>query len=77
MGHDPDGLVARGKSRALPAVGREILAAAQQVWRWFPCRAVTAVTLTATSLMAFAVDAGAQTERLSEFVRRINDDLQA
>ena len=56
MGHDSDAVVA----------SRECPAKAQTMWRRFPCRTVTgtvaATALMAASLMAFAVDAEAQTE---------------
>lgn len=52
MGHDPDAV----------AVSSETLATAQPMWRRFPCRTAAAIALTAASLIAFAVDAEAQTE---------------
>lgn len=67
MGHDPDGLV----------VTTDTLATAQQGWQQFRCRTVTVFALIAASPIAIAVEAGAQTERLTEFVRRNNDDLRA
>lgn len=62
MGHDPDGLAVRGKSRAKHQDRRGARPAAQLTRRRFRCRTVTAIALMAASLTEFAVDAEAQSE---------------
>ena len=59
MGHDPDAV----------EMSRETFATVQQGWQRFLCRTVTAVALTAASLMAFAVDAEAQEAQTEPAIR--------